>query len=508
MPRSFDIMADPAPPSEPTGASRDGCPSRDDDWPVYQAAVDRLDALIASEPSADPSPAAIRARAEQRLERVRHFLRFLGDPQSGYPIVHVGGTSGKGSTSAAIASVLSAGGYRVGLHTSPYLQVATEKLQRDGQLIGATAFAELVDSVLDAADRFTRRRSETGLTYGEVWTALATRWFATEVVDVAVIEVGAGGRFDQTNVISPAVSVITTVGLDHTATLGNTIPEIAWHKAGIIKAGAPVVTSVSAPDALAPILAEATHTGSIPQRVIPGTTFEVLSVGPDGTRWRQIDGGVGGPVFTTPLPGEFQATNAALAVAAVRALAPRGLPVADEAVLAGLAAARLPGRFEWMPIPGGPAVVLDGAHNPEKMVALARDLPRTLPPSRGKLVVLFGALEGKRAEEMLGMMMAFADALVVTAPWVLAKTSVSPERIAAIARRIGGDRPIEVAAEPAAALDAARRLAGDDGTILVTGSLYLVGNLRGAWYPDRDVVHQRTPWPAGLAAPAGAVRVD
>lgn len=496
-------MDDPSLPHELTAAPRADRGSRDDDWAVYRTAVDRLDGLISPEGPADGSLAAIRARAEQRLERVRRFLRFLGDPHQKYPIVHVGGTSGKGSTSVAIASMLTAAGYRVGLHTSPYLQVATEKLQQDRLLIGAAAFAELVDTVLDAADRFIERRGETALTYGEVWTALATRWFAANAVDVAVIEVGAGGRFDQTNAIDPAVSVITTVGLDHTATLGGTIAEIAWHKAGIIKPGAAVVTAVSTPDALAAIVAEARLVETTLERVIPGTTFEVLSVGPDGTRWRSIDRGA---IYLTPSPGEFQATNAALAVAATRALGARGLFVPEEAVLSGLAAARLPGRFEWMPTPRGPAVVLDGAHNPEKMVALVSDLPRTLPPSRGKLVVLFGALEGKRAEEMLRTIMVGADALVVTAPRVLAKASVAPQRIAAVARRITGAVPVEVAPKPAMALHAARRLAGDDGTILVTGSLYLVGNLRGAWYPDRDVVHQRTPWPGGAAAPPGAAR--
>jgi dihydrofolate synthase / folylpolyglutamate synthase len=235
----------------------------------YREAVVRTDALIDPTPAHGKSPAEVRARAELRLARLRSFLAHLGNPHDRYPVVHVGGTSGKGSTSTAIAAILTAAGYRTGLHTSPFLQVATEKLAIDGQLISGNDFADLVDEILAEASRWVPV-PEGRLTYGEVWVALLATYFARERVDVAVIEVGAGGRFDLTNVVNPAVSVITSVGIDHTETLGATMPEIAWHKAGIIKGGAPAITTVTDPEALAPIEAEARAVGSALSRPVPG----------------------------------------------------------------------------------------------------------------------------------------------------------------------------------------------------------------------------------------------
>jgi dihydrofolate synthase/folylpolyglutamate synthase len=314
--------------------------------------VARTDALIDPAPAHGKGLAEVRARAEMRLARLRSFLAYLGNPLDRYPIVHVGGTSGKGSTSTAIAAILTAAGYRTGLHTSPYLQVATEKLSLDGRLIAGDVFADLVDELLESAERWSGGAER--LTYGELWVGLAATWFARERVDVAAIEVGAGGRFDLTNVVRPAVSAITSIGLDHTETLGPTIPEIAWHKAGIVKPGAPVVTAVTDPEAFAPIAAEAEATGSEVIRVPPFGRDDVV-VSDDGrVHWR--DGT--GLTLTMSMAGRYQATNGATAVAAVRALAGRGFPVSAEALRTGLLAARVPGRFET--VQASPLAILDG----------------------------------------------------------------------------------------------------------------------------------------------------
>src|SRR5215217_321229 len=213
----------------------------------FRAAAARLDELIERTPApADRSRQAVQARAEERMGRLRRFLARLGDPLLGYPVVHVGGTSGKGSTSTAIAAILHAAGYRVGLHTSPYLQTPAEKLQVDGRLVAPERFVALVDELFATHERWVAE-GEVALTYGEAWVAMSALFFRAEAVDVAVLEVGAGGRFDLTN-------VVTTVGIDHTATLGDTIEAIAWHKAGIIKSGVPAVTAVTDHAAL-PILA-------------------------------------------------------------------------------------------------------------------------------------------------------------------------------------------------------------------------------------------------------------
>ena len=281
----------------------------------YHWASRYISELIQGPPSPRPSasPEEIRARALARLDRLRQFLAFVGNPQQQYRSVHVGGTSGKGSTSALIASLLHAGGFHVGLHVSPYLQVETEKLQIDGRLLPAERFAEHVGALDGEIKRWVAQGGPP-LTYGEFWVALTFFSFAREALDWAVIEVGAGGRFDLTNVLLSDVAVITSIGLDHMRSLGGTIPEIAWHKAGIIKPGRPAVTTVTKPDALEVIAREATETGSKLTHVLEGREFDVLSTGADGTRVLDRESGV---TFATVLPGHFQGANVAAAVAAI-----------------------------------------------------------------------------------------------------------------------------------------------------------------------------------------------
>lgn len=459
----------------------------------YHDAVSRLDALIEHGPKPDDkSRPAVQQRAERRMARLRRFLAHLGDPLSGYPIVHVGGTSGKGSTSTTIAAILSAAGYRTGLHTSPYLQTAAEKLQLDGRLIDPDLFVELTDTVLAAHEEWRQAGGEP-LTYGEAWIALTALFFHHHTVDLAVVEVGAGGRFDLTNILTPAISVITSVGIDHTATLGDTIDQIAWHKAGIIKPGAPAVTAAQDPVAVAIIAGAARDAGVPLTRVIPGETFEVCAIRPDGTDWRDL---VTGEQYHMGLAGRFQAINGATALATVRVLRGRGFDIPDSAVQEGLAAARIAGRAER--VQERPAVMLDGAHNPEKVGALAADLPELLPTSPGgRRIVVLGALEAKQADEMIARIAPATDVLVATSPQVLAKHATAADRIGDIARSVGFAGEIIAEPEPARAIVAALGQVRDPSrdAVLVTGSLYLVGNVRSRWYRDDEIVAQQTCWP-------------
>ncbi len=469
----------------------------------FHATVARVDALIERDNTPhDKSPEEIRTRAEMRLARMRDFLGFLGDPQTRYPIIHVTGTSGKGSTSTAIARIFEAAGLRVGLHTSPYLQTPTEKLQHNSRLISPDTFCTLVDRILTAHGRWTSEGNDQ-LTYGEIWVAMVTTAFADAAVDVGVIEVGAGGRFDLTNVVLPTVSVITSVGIDHVVTLGDTIEEIAWHKAGIIKPGAPVITAVTDPRALAAIDAEAASANVPVIRVLEGETWErdPTDATATATRWRDLTSGG----IQTPLPappGAYQAGNAAVAVAAVRAFASQsGRTITDEAIRTGLSATKIPGRYEIIERPGEPTVILDGAHNPQKVEALMTDIGPAARASRRRLVVVLGALEAKQIDEMASLIAPWADTIVATSPRVLAKAGAETNALVTAIIETGFTGTVVPVPVPLAAIERAIEIAsrGLDAIVLVTGSLYLIGNIRGRWFPDDAITLAGTSWPANDA---------
>jgi dihydrofolate synthase/folylpolyglutamate synthase len=474
-----------------------------DELDRYFVAAARLDALIDPAGPADRSLAAVTARAAAKLERARAFLGFLGNPQDTFPIVHVTGTSGKGSTCAAIASILTHAGYRVGLATSPYLQVATEKVQIGERLIAPGAFAALVDELLEAAESWSRRaRLNRPVSYGEVWTALMATWFARERVDLAVVEVGAGGRFDVTNLVRPLVTVVTSVGLDHTGTLGPTIEQIAWHKAGIFKPTAAAVTAAADPTALAVLRGEAESLGVALTEIDPERSVRVLESSSAGAVWHLVDakGRPQSPLLRTNVPGRYQAVNGATALTVVRLLDAHGFAVPDRAVESGLSAARLPGRGERMPVVAGPGVLVDVAHNPDKVRALVSSLPHEFKDEGGvaaRPVLLTGALASKDVRAMLEIVTPVASAVVTTSVGVTGKHPLAAEAMARLATETGFGGPVIAEPDPVRALETALRWAHELGVpVLATGSLFLAGRVREHWYRGEDILRQRTPWPA------------
>jgi dihydrofolate synthase / folylpolyglutamate synthase len=445
------------------------------EYEAYERAIGLLIALIRGERFASRSPSDRRRRAESKLVRIRKILGALGDPQHRYPVVHVTGTSGKGSTAAAVASVLTAAGYRVGLRTSPYLQVATEKMQIGTSLIDAASFDEMVRRVLDEASHVYRNdRSGPLMTYGEAWAVLGYWWFAERAVDIAVVEVGAGGRFDATNVIHPVVSVITSVGLDHVVTLGPTIQDIAWHKAGVIKPGTTVVLGEISKEACDVIASEA---------VAQEATL-VLACAADAAN------------LALPLiEGAFQRRNAEVAASVGVVLRDKGFDVPESAIDDGIRSARLPGRLEPMPGKTGPEVWIDGAHNADKTAALAREVARISGGGPLPSVVL-GVLGGKDPASIVAGLQDAASSMVITEPSVVGRSSLKAAKLAEVVLAEGFDGEIYVEPDPDAAVRCAESLARSAGTgVLVTGSMYLAGQVRRRWYGDEDIVIQRTPWP-------------
>lgn len=451
---------------------------------TYDRAERYVNSLIMGPPSPAPGtpPEVIRERAVARLDRLRAFLAFLGNPQQQYRTIHIAGTSGKGSTTVIASSLLASAGYRTGTHVSPYLQVATEKLQIDGRLVDAYRYAALVESMRRSVEEWVALGNERP-NYGEFWVAMTYRYFAEEAVDVALIEVGAGGRFDVTNVIDPDVAAITSIGYDHMATLGSTLREIAWHKAGIIKPGSVAVTTVTEPEALPVIADEAQRQRVRLEHVVEGQDFDDVVARDDRTAFRDL---VSGQHFHVSLPGAFQARNAALAIAIAREFHREELH--SGVIQRGLDGARFPGRMEI--VQRVPLVLLDGAHNPEKVRSLAEAL-RTLFPNR-RITLVFGALESKNYREMFELIAPLCHRLVATAPRVLAKPPTTAEDIAILAPQ---GMAVETVPDPLEAVQSALNGIGDDDLVVVTGSLYLVGNVREHWYPRERILTQGTCWP-------------
>jgi dihydrofolate synthase/folylpolyglutamate synthase len=452
-----------------------------DDLAAYDRASRRLLGLIRGERVGTLSNSDRLGRAAARLAQTRTLLQGFGNPQHGYPIVHVTGTSGKGSVAAMIAAILSAAGYRVGLRTSPYLQVATEKLQVGSRLIDAQSLDRLSSQVTEAHERL-MPGSRHG--YAEAWSALSFLWFAEQQVDLAVVEVGAGGRFDSTNVFDPAVSVITSVGLDHTASLGPTLADIAWHKAGIIKPGTTAVV------------------GAVPHEAWTVIQREARGVGAHVVQASSLPPEVCVPIG---MPGAFQIANAEVAIAAVRALCSRGIGAPEDAVIRGLAGARLPGRLERMPSTLETAVWLDGAHNADKVAALAREASLVSwgesPP-----VVVLGILKSKNAAAIAAGIAPLATAIIATEPIVTGRTPLLASELAAAIVATGFTGMVYAVPDPLSAVQHAEMLAhAYDVNVVATGSMYLAGQLRDRWYPDEEIVLQRTPWPAPLVPSAQAL---
>ncbi len=391
------------------------------------------------------------------LNNIRSLLQRLDHPERGYAIVHVGGSNGKGSVSAALARIFQEAGLRVGLYTSPHLHSFTERIQVDGRPIAEGEAAALIDDL--------RNRSQ-GIpaTFFEFTTAMALLFFKQRQVDIAVLEVGMGGRLDATNAVLPRVSVITPVCRDHAEHLGPDLAAIAAEKGGIIKAGVPLVIGRQDPAALAVLQRQAEALAA--PAFLCGRDFSVRSA-EDRFDYVGLDLNLTG--LQPGLPGKHQQQNMALALAAAELLRRQGVELPEEALRRGVEQVRWPGRLEWWA--GERKILLDGAHNEGGATVLA-DYLRSLTVTGIRWVV--GAKAQKEIGGILAPLLPLVSALYVTEPPV--DTPLAPDEVVRLADQAGV--PARAYASPAVALAAALADLRPGEIVLVAGSLFLVAAAR------------------------------
>ena len=425
------------------------------------------------------------------LEHMRALLREMKHPERAFPSVLIAGTNGKGSTAATLASILRASGLKTGLYTSPHLVRINERIRVNGEAISDNEFAALHAEIDEIASHLVDRRElPWHPSFFEMMTAIAFAHFAGERVDIAVLEVGMGGRLDATNVVEPVISVITDISLDHQKFLGNTVGEIAREKVGIIRHGAVVVTLPQQPEAndvIGNTILDLDAVGVSAVQYVPP-----VSPGSDYLRGRKNKQLLTaenaekyqGPVYRyplqvmgteilveTPLVGRHQLRNVALAIAAAEELGKKGFAgITPASIEGGIRETRWPGRFQVFAVQSGrPEIVLDVAHNPAGAWALRSALSERY--DNRPLIFLFGAMRDKAISEMTEILFPLATRVIATRPDN--PRAASAEEIREAASRTATD--VETIADVKAALESALTVATENAVVVITGSIYLVG---------------------------------
>ena len=429
-----------------------------------------------------------------KLDRMRELLRRLGNPQDSLPIIHIAGTKGKGSTAHMIASVIDAAGLRCGLYTSPHLENLEERFIIQGTACSTAKLRELVELVRPAVVEMEKlaengKQQASPPTFFEIITAMALLYFHQQRVDLAVIEVGLGGRLDSTNVCQPRVSVITSISYDHVHLLGNTLSLIAREKAGIIKPGIPIVSGVLQEEPRTTIQKIAEQQGAPLWNIQDDFRIEdceqkanqtsrgfnyLVKVGSQTRKWPNLEVG---------LKGEHQRNNALVALAALACLQEQGWDIPNEAVYDGLANVRCPARIET--VAEHPTVLIDTAHNPASIESLVKYLKTETKSARN--ILIFAASNDKDAVGMLQLLLPVFDVVIltryITNPRALTIIALEQQcqRALDLATDIQGDQTIpfiESCEDPSAAWNRAAELAATEDRICITGSFYLAGEIR------------------------------
>ncbi len=434
---------------------------------TYEESVRRL--LSLGRELASPQQAQVQ---KFNLENIRVLSAYLGSPHRAVPCAHVAGTNGKGSTSAMLESILRAAGLRTGLFTSPHLEHINERIAFSGEAISDADFAAKFACVHFAIEHLLATGELAAHpTFFECMTAMAYHAFRERPVDFAVYEVGMGGRLDSTNIVQPEVAVITQVDFDHENFLGHSIGQIAAEKAGIIKPGGWVVSSVERPEARDVI---ARRAAALEAKLVDiDRVWQVeFFANENGCCRAEAKDKTSGKKFLLdiPLPGRFQLRNALAAASAAQLLSLRGFPINEEAIEMGIRQTRWPGRLER--VCENPIVFFDGAHNPAAAQELAAFWKEHLPNRR--IWLIYGALRDKAVDEIAGLLFPLVYQVLLTEPQQSRALSARllKEMTAHLAQRC------EVIPDPIEAFELAKSLAEPKDAIFITGSLYLVGYLR------------------------------
>ncbi len=426
------------------------------------------------------------------LTRMEALMERLGHPERAYPVIHVAGTKGKGSVSAMCASALQAAGYTTGFYTSPHLHEYTERIQLNGAPIGKQAMVDLLEEMKPHIDAIER------LTTFEITTALAYLYFARCKAGAAVIEVGLGGRLDATNVVTPMVSVITSLSMDHMNVLGDTLAKIAFEKAGIIKPSRPVVLAPQKDEARLVVERVAQERGSQLLQVGKSVHFAASAHSLDNQSlliWKEEEqalvdeyietGGRGNwePLrLSIPLLGYHQVENAATAYAALLVARREGLEIPEAAISKGMAEVRWPGRFEILR--RTPPVIVDSAHNRDSALRLRLAIDDYLPGM--PVILLFGASEDKDIHGMFAELMPRVRRVIATQS--IHPRAAEPQKLVEIAHQFGVSAQVVLPLEKA--VERALELAGSETAIVAAGSLFIAAAVREAWQKMEMVVRE------------------
>jgi dihydrofolate synthase/folylpolyglutamate synthase len=402
------------------------------------------------------------------LARMTQFMDLLGSPQDDFPSLHIAGSKGKGSVSAFCASALEEAGYKVGLYTSPHLKDFEERIQINQEPMNRDLLVSYIEEIKPLVSKVH------GLTTFEIMTGLGFLQFSRQGVDIAVIEVGLGGRLDATNLVTPLVSVITSLYLDHTSILGDTLDQIAFEKGGIIKPGIPVVSAPQDESAIAVIRDIARKNSARLIEVGSEYTFQPLSRSLEGQVFRIQRGEDQSPVeLSIPLLGDYQVVNAATAYAALDLLGERGIPVSPDQITRGFKEVCWPARFEVLQ--AKPPVIVDSAHNPASIGKLRETIDDFFPDL--ELILVFGISEDKQLDGMLKQILPRTKHLITTQ--ADHPRAMDPEELARRADGYGCN--IEVIPVVGEALNRGLSLAGENDLLVVAGSIFVAASARIAW---------------------------